>query len=512
MLYACVPVTVAPTSESKIVGVSSPRMPNATESEGLSGATGENSTPSRSPSRSERLKLKRSGSDSSVPGYYATLSGQKRKARSEGANEDDDGANAEALSALAKAPPKASVEKKKPSSRRSSGGATRRKEEETAAALLGLFRSDSGPGPSAGHILPTSPPTAALVQQENSAMHPGGMLATHVTALPYTFPQAQAGGAPPYPHSISGFSSYNAAAPAPKPKPALKRQRSQSSRKSEVPEEPLLDLKLPEGNGPWEGIVVTLRHGKYKGKSANVLGLAKKKYRVQVEGLDYQLEFYPSYVGLPEPPQPDENAEKSESEHLLKRTATNASATNIVLASASPSQLQRVASGSSEGSKGSKATQTNVTTSLESYRSWIGKTVLVKRGKYQGRSAWVLGLASEKLRVVVENVEHQLEYYPTMFEPPQQNNQRAPQSTSVHLAIGGAQPPSPPLNPAKPAALTRVASGASSGMPEQSSPQPIMQLVRTGSTLENAMPPSAKPPTPSKPVLSRCASSPPLLS
>ena len=35
-------------------------------------------------------------------------------------------------------------------------------------------------------------------------------------------------------------------------------------------------------------------------------------------------------------------------------------------------------------------------------------------------AAWqVLGLACEKLRVVVENVEHQLEYYPTMFEPPQ---------------------------------------------------------------------------------------------
>eukprot|EP00656_Telonema_subtile_P024163 TRINITY_DN2608_c0_g1_i2.p1 TRINITY_DN2608_c0_g1~~TRINITY_DN2608_c0_g1_i2.p1 ORF type:complete len:363 (-),score=72.10 TRINITY_DN2608_c0_g1_i2:599-1687(-) len=350
------------------------------------GASGENSTLSKSPSRSERLKLKRSGSDSSVPGYYASLSGHKRKTRGSDTNDDDDGANAEALSALAKAPPKPSAEKKKSNSRKSSGTATRRKEEETAAALLGLFRSDSGPGAPSGHILPTSPPTAALVPHDTVMTHPG-VVTTHVTALPYTYQQ---GGAPAYPPSLHSYNPYSPSVPAPKPKPAVKRQRSQSSRRSEVPDEPLLDIKLPEGNGPWEGIVVTLRHGKYKGKSANVLGLAKKKYRVQVEGLDYQLEFYPSYVGLPDPPQPDEQAEKSASlggDHLLKRTATNASATNIVVASASPSQLQRVASGSSEGSKGSKATNTNVTTSLESYRPWIGKTVMVKRGKYQGRSA-----------------------------------------------------------------------------------------------------------------------------
>lgn len=31
-----------------------------------------------------------------------------------------------------------------------------------------------------------------------------------------------------------------------------------------------------------------------------MLGPAKKKYRVQVEGLTYQLEYYPAALGLPE--------------------------------------------------------------------------------------------------------------------------------------------------------------------------------------------------------------------
>merc|ERR1711907_672267 len=66
--------------------------------------------------------------------------------------------------------------------------------------------------------------------------------------------------------------------------------------------EPVLH-ELPPDGAPWVNLNVTLRSGKYKGRRAVVLGLAKKKYRVQVEGLDYQLEFYPSYVGLPTPPE-----------------------------------------------------------------------------------------------------------------------------------------------------------------------------------------------------------------
>lgn len=79
---------------------------------------------------------------------------------------------------------------------------------------------------------------------------------------------------------------------------------------------------------PWENIHVTVRDGEYKapfspthttptphnrahtsfsvvpsqGRRAVVLGLRKKKYRAQVQGLEYQMEFYPSYLGLPVPP------------------------------------------------------------------------------------------------------------------------------------------------------------------------------------------------------------------
>eukprot|EP00658_Telonema_sp_P-2_P037026 TRINITY_DN26670_c0_g1_i1.p1 TRINITY_DN26670_c0_g1~~TRINITY_DN26670_c0_g1_i1.p1 ORF type:complete len:165 (+),score=38.12 TRINITY_DN26670_c0_g1_i1:182-676(+) len=135
------------------------------------------------------------------------------------------------------------------------------------------------------------------------------------------------------------------------------------------------------------------------------------------------------------------------------------------------SALARVASGSSEGSKSSKAC-TNATTSLESYRGWIGKTVTVKRGKYQGRQAWVLGLASEKLRVVVENVEHQLEYYPTMFEPPQDSLQTAPQSTALQI-------------PAAQTVLPTVAPGPGSVpvIPQAAAAPISMGLVRVASCM-----------------------------
>jgi ribosomal protein L24 len=323
-----------------------------------------------------------------------------------------------------------SAERKKNAPKKT--GTQTRKEEEGAAALLGLFRSDSAPA-GGNPILQTSPPGLSGA----ASLHPGMLAGREMLAG----------------SSRVGMPTQKPVPKRQQSKPALKRQRSQASRRSEAPEEPLLDIKLPEGNGPWEGIVVTLRHGKYKGKSAQVLGLAKKKYRVQVEGLDYQLEFYPSYVGLPEPPAPDPDAPEPDNSGALQRTTTNTSNTNIVVANVerSPSALTRVPSGSSDGSKGSKSHLTS--TSLESYRSWVGKTVMVKRGKYQGRRAWVLGLASEKLRVVVDQVEHQLEYYPTMFVPPQAEDQIAPQSTSVQLP-SNLLPTSAPM-------LARLASGAS---------------------------------------------------
>jgi len=55
---------------------------------------------------------------------------------------------------------------------------------------------------------------------------------------------------------------------------------------------------------------------------------------------------------------------------------------------------------------------------LDGYQSWVGHRLRVKRGKYQGKYACVLSLASAKLRVSVEDVDYQLEFYPAMFDPP----------------------------------------------------------------------------------------------
>lgn len=201
--------------------------------------------------------------------------------------------------------------------------------------------------------------------------------------------------------------------------------------------------------------MVTLRHGKYKGKSAQVLGLAKKKYRVQVEGLEYQLEFYPSYVGLPEPAPVDDVASKS-AENKSSGTGNTATET-VALMAQGKHAIQRIPSGQSHGtailmagspinsagmarmisSDSNNSSNVSKLTSLDEYRSWIGKKVRVKRGKYQGRYAWVLGLACEKLRVVVENVQHQLEYYPTMFESPQELDQPTPQATGDGALAAG---------------------------------------------------------------------------
>lgn len=448
---------------------------------GLAGAAGEEVlTP-----RSERLKLKRNASDSSLPGFYQALSGNKRKSRSSDGPEDESSENT-ALNALvrSRSSPAANSKppnpEKKKAARKTGGSDTRRQEEEGAAALLGLLGSESAP--------PVGDPIPNPVRP-GAFSHVRGVLNQGLAAVPY----------------VSHANPPHRSPSQPSKKPAVKRRSSAASRRSAGTEEPLLDIKLPEGNGPWEGIVVTLRHGKYKGKSANVLGLAKKKYRVQVEGLDYQLEFYPSYVGLPEPPIQDESADDNKSS--LKRTTTNTSNANIVVANVerSPSALTRVPSGSSDGSKGSKSVVT--ATSLESYRSWIGKTVMVKRGKYQGRRAWVLGLASEKLRVVVDNVEHQLEYYPTMFEPPQAQNQVAPQSTSVQLAPTGPLPTTAALPSS--AGLARINSGASNNAGLNNTPPPmnpastgLFRAASCGSqgTEAVARPAvnSGKPPTPNK--------------
>merc|ERR1712166_229126 len=48
--------------------------------------------------------------------------------------------------------------------------------------------------------------------------------------------------------------------------------------------------------------------------------------------------------------------------------------------------------------------------------AWVHKYVLLKRGKYQGRRGFIVGITTKKFRVRVEGVEHQLEFYPSMFK------------------------------------------------------------------------------------------------
>merc|ERR1711934_1023813 len=47
---------------------------------------------------------------------------------------------------------------------------------------------------------------------------------------------------------------------------------------------------------------------------------------------------------------------------------------------------------------------------------WINKWVELRRGKYQGRKAFIVGVTAKKLRVRVVGVEHQLEFYPSMLK------------------------------------------------------------------------------------------------
>lgn len=50
---------------------------------------------------------------------------------------------------------------------------------------------------------------------------------------------------------------------------------------------------------------------------------------------------------------------------------------------------------------------------------WVGRKVMLKRGKYEGRAATVLGKTSKKYQVQVDDVPYQLEFYSTMFVMPE---------------------------------------------------------------------------------------------
>eukprot|EP00658_Telonema_sp_P-2_P023025 TRINITY_DN19226_c0_g1_i5.p1 TRINITY_DN19226_c0_g1~~TRINITY_DN19226_c0_g1_i5.p1 ORF type:complete len:269 (-),score=57.83 TRINITY_DN19226_c0_g1_i5:457-1263(-) len=48
--------------------------------------------------------------------------------------------------------------------------------------------------------------------------------------------------------------------------------------------------------------------------------------------------------------------------------------------------------------------------------AWVNRSVVLKRGKYEGRKALIVGVTTKKFRVRVQGVEHQLEFYPSMFK------------------------------------------------------------------------------------------------
>jgi len=240
--------------------------------------------------------------------------------------------------------------------------------------------------------------------------------------------------------------------------PVKPRKRKRKEKEVEVelaPGEPLMH-ELPPPGEAWINLEVTLRNGKYKGRRAVVLGLAKKKYRVQVAGIDYQLEFYPSYVGLPVPPEGyvshQTSPVKPPAISQVPQTQSNATALNpaltkdvtvsalqqtegsgaialtweAVLPEAAHSQgggpyvmsrTHSMASSTSVASKGANNEASSIEF-REKHAHWVGETLSIQRGKYQGRMARILGLTSAKLQVSVPGVEHQLEYYPSMFIAP----------------------------------------------------------------------------------------------
>jgi len=54
---------------------------------------------------------------------------------------------------------------------------------------------------------------------------------------------------------------------------------------------------------------------------------------------------------------------------------------------------------------------------------WVNRNVKLKRGKYEGRVAHVLGKTEKKYQVQVEGVPYQLEFYSTMFVLPENYKQ-----------------------------------------------------------------------------------------
>lgn len=71
------------------------------------------------------------------------------------------------------------------------------------------------------------------------------------------------------------------------------------------------------------------------------------------------------------------------------------------------------------------------TPTIDGRDPWVNRNVKLKRGKYEGRVAFVLGKTEKKYQVQVEGVPYQLEFYSTMFVLPE--NYKPPKGESQLL-------------------------------------------------------------------------------
>lgn len=100
-------------------------------------------------------------------------------------------------------------------------------------------------------------------------------------------------------------------------------------------------------------------------------------------------------------------------------------------AAAKPGQAKRPRTGSDSDSTAKKSKKTEEPGTSD---DWIGKQVKLTRGKYEGRSAVVLGKTEKKYQVQVEGVAYQLEFYGTMFVRPEDYTPAAPKRSRKKAA------------------------------------------------------------------------------
>merc|ERR1712159_341977 len=92
---------------------------------------------------------------------------------------------------------------------------------------------------------------------------------------------------------------------------------------------------------------------------------------------------------------------------------------------------------------------------------WINQWVELVRGKYEGRRAFIVGMTTKKFRVRVVGVEHQLEFYPSMFKLSSgqliEVPSPGPNELQLHPALANLSAPGTPKSTwaAKPVSISR---------------------------------------------------------